>query len=343
MKKEKQSKELWFQTGVKMETSKNLISTEKILNKANLMTCWQKGIVNLRVLYTASVCSNIKFDPSDIVILSWFLEFSMSDKMRKKKLYSEKDKKFYDDFFFVSYSGIISQNPILGINSRRTIARRFENYCNAGIMDFCLLKSAGTFTYYRLKAPFNNLLLSHEADAYKMVPKVYGYEWDFSQDENPTSLSQMDCDELRGGQISTAGCSFTDSRVDAQEHSNNCVVNDCIVTTDNVNTFSSEDSEKNEIQTILFSLFGERANSFSADICKKVITVCNDKGIEKERIPGFLKFVMEWTKKKIKDESKILGYFYKCAGSCQMAESYLANQKPFYDEKPLPEVLESIW
>ena len=320
-----------------MKNDNQEISEETIFTNASRMVVWQRGIINLSVLYTMGQCSGHSFDCQDITILTWFAEFSQSGKMRQNHLYSKKDNKYYDDFFFVNYEGIITQNPLLKIDSRRTIARRFERYCKTGILDFCLVTSGGCFTNYRFSNPHKELLLSHDVQAFRKVPELYGLKWDVQNVDAKIQPTEFQ---------NPIPCTFTCTDMDEEVHTNNSVVNDFTVKDSPVITsLSNKENKKykNEINKILFSLFEKRAANFTKDFPDKILSVFDAKGIGKDRLYGYLNFVLECTKKRVKDDTKTLSYFYKCAVNQRTAENYLANQKPFYDEKPLPEELESIW
>ncbi len=77
-------------------------------------------------------------------MLRWFVDFQNTGKM-KRVHFNDKD------YYLVSYDYIIKQLPILRINNKIVIARRFKEMCTAGILSKHIEKNHnGTYTFYRI-------------------------------------------------------------------------------------------------------------------------------------------------------------------------------------------------
>lgn len=83
-------------------------------------------------------------DATDAIILRWFVDFSATGKMSR----------VYDsgkEFWWVKYSAIIDDLPILGISTTKNIGRHFQKMVDCGLMEQFIKKCAGgTFSCFRL-------------------------------------------------------------------------------------------------------------------------------------------------------------------------------------------------
>lgn len=100
----------------------------------------------------------LQFDTVDVTILRYIIDFFSTNKMYMKVV----DDKIY---FWINYQTILNDLPILRINNRRTLARRFDNYVEKGLMhklevrgnDEYLYsgkkrKRSGSFIYFHINA-----------------------------------------------------------------------------------------------------------------------------------------------------------------------------------------------
>ena len=67
-------------------------------------------------------------DACDALILRWFIDFSVSGKMKK----TIRGRKI---FYLVRYQSIIDDLPILGIENPRNIGRRFDKFVSCGLLE----------------------------------------------------------------------------------------------------------------------------------------------------------------------------------------------------------------
>lgn len=89
------------------------------------------------------MCS-LGMDGTDAIILRWFVDFWQSGKMARV----ERNGKTY---LWVSYKSCLEDIPIIRINNRQALARRFKKMCDSGLLEAELkTDSGGTYTCFRL-------------------------------------------------------------------------------------------------------------------------------------------------------------------------------------------------
>lgn len=69
----------------------------------------------------------LQLDVSDALILRWFIDFAGTGNM--KRLIHD-----HQIYYYVKYSGIISDLPVLGITSTKGIGKRFDRYVEKGLL-----------------------------------------------------------------------------------------------------------------------------------------------------------------------------------------------------------------
>ena len=81
-------------------------------------------------------------DACDVLILRWFIDFSLSGKMKK----TIRGRKI---FYLVRYQSIIDDLPILGIENPRNIGRRFDKFVSCGLLEKEIIREGtGTQTIF---------------------------------------------------------------------------------------------------------------------------------------------------------------------------------------------------
>ena len=101
-------------------------------------------------------------DNNDSLILRWFVDFYHTGKMA---IVSDDGK----NYLWVSYQSVINDLPILGINSKDVIARKFKKMVECGLMEHFTKKEGGTFSCYKLVE--NNYLALISSDKNYIVTK----------------------------------------------------------------------------------------------------------------------------------------------------------------------------
>lgn len=136
----------------------------------------------------------------DLLILRWFVDFLGSGRMARKLINGI-------EYYWVDYSGVIKELPILYTEKHDTIYRVLKKLDKIGILEHATLKQGGTWSYYKLGYRYIELI----SDSYQQV----GNKSDCSEinpyppDINPT---QTDINPERKTHLlypSTIPCNYT--------------------------------------------------------------------------------------------------------------------------------------
>ncbi len=136
----------------------------------------------------------------DLLILRWFVDFLGSGRMARKLINGI-------EYYWVDYSGVIKELPILYTEKHDTIYRVLKKLDKIGILEHATLKQGGTWSYYKLGYRYIELI----SDSYQQV----GNKSDCSDinpypsDINPT---QTDINPERKTNLlypSTIPCNYT--------------------------------------------------------------------------------------------------------------------------------------
>lgn len=102
--------------------------------------------------YHQQIAVSFGLDMNDLLILRWFVDFRNTDGMEIKIV---GDKHYY----WVNYKKVLEDLPILKINSKDVLRRRFKKLCDCEVLEFYLEKGTkGTFTYYNTGKNYKILL-----------------------------------------------------------------------------------------------------------------------------------------------------------------------------------------
>lgn len=96
-----------------------------------------------------------RIDCIDLTILSWFVDFKESGKM---KFVEVKGKRYY----WVSYDKLLDDLPILGIN-KRALYDRFQKLVKFGLLSHYNIRSGGSYSYYAVGTNYYNLLFEPDS------------------------------------------------------------------------------------------------------------------------------------------------------------------------------------
>lgn len=78
----------------------------------------------------------------DLLLLKWFVDYRNTDRMNLVMINDE-------PYYWINYKKVLEDLPILRINNKDVLRRRFKKLCDADILKFRLEKNKkGTFTYY---------------------------------------------------------------------------------------------------------------------------------------------------------------------------------------------------
>lgn len=100
--------------------------------------------------FSQKVLCELKLDPTDALILRWFVDFNQTSKM--KSIINNKN-----EFYWVNYDGVLKSLPILNME-KRSIQRRFKKLVNAGVLDHYTHKQGGTFSCYKKGTNYESLI-----------------------------------------------------------------------------------------------------------------------------------------------------------------------------------------
>ena len=98
----------------------------------------------------------------DLLILRWFVDFSNTKKM---KTIIEQDGVYY----WVIYSQILQDLPILKISKDRLKKKHFNNLCDSGVLKHKHIKEGGSFSYYAIGENYLGLVENNEGGQLKMT------------------------------------------------------------------------------------------------------------------------------------------------------------------------------
>ena len=102
--------------------------------------------------YHQQIAVAYNLDMNDLLLLRWFVDFKNTDRM---KLMIIEGKPYY----WVNYEKAIEDLPILKINNKIALRRRFKKLCDCNVLEFHLEKNIkGTFTYYTIGKAYKTLL-----------------------------------------------------------------------------------------------------------------------------------------------------------------------------------------
>lgn len=77
----------------------------------------------------------------DLLVLRWFVDFAGTKKMQSMII----DNQIY---YWVNYSTVLKELPILKISKQTLYKKHFNNLCNANVLIHKQIKEGGNFSYY---------------------------------------------------------------------------------------------------------------------------------------------------------------------------------------------------
>lgn len=101
--------------------------------------------------FSQKVAVSFGLTAKDLLILRWFVDYSSSGKMVRKRIDEV-------DYYWVDYSGIIEELPILYTTKKDTIYRSLTNMSKLGILEHKTIKQGGVWSYYKIGVNYINLI-----------------------------------------------------------------------------------------------------------------------------------------------------------------------------------------
>lgn len=163
---------------------------------------------------------NLKSD--DLLLLRWFVDFMGTNRMKKF---------FVEDecFYWVMYDAALEDLPILNCK-KRTVADKFKNLVDAGVLKNLTLKRGGTYSVYAIGAKYENLIDDIEG---------------CSSNNNGVAVETATGLQLKQQRVAvetTTGCSSNSNRVAVQT-----AYKDLITINPSTNPSTKPYKEKNEL------------------------------------------------------------------------------------------------
>lgn len=106
----------------------------------------------------------LELDGHDAIILRWIIDFASTDAIKKREF----NDKIY---FWLKYSKVVKDLPILNLNNARTVSKRFKKYTECGLLENHIDRTkTGTYTYFRFIPEVYKRLINDERSK-PMSPK----------------------------------------------------------------------------------------------------------------------------------------------------------------------------
>lgn len=90
-------------------------------------------------------------DTEDLLILRWFIDFKGTDKMTTIKENA-------DVYYWINYSKILEDIPILNVTKERIKKKHFNKLCECGVLKHKYINNGGSYSYYSLGENYLSLI-----------------------------------------------------------------------------------------------------------------------------------------------------------------------------------------
>lgn len=252
----------------------------------------------------------LDLDLSDALILRWFIDFAGTGCMRQF-IYNHRV------YYFVKYSGIIADLPVLGISSTKGIGKRFDKYVEKGLLlKETRRKGAGTLLFF---APTRNLL-----------------ELQYNSQCNPMKGTSVPFEDMKGTGVPISSMKGTpvafrkEPPFPSERNSGSPALNNSSTrnssTTDSLATETSNSPGDKNSAAVLKNEFGKKISVevFSPDFWEKTATFLTAQNLTAESIPRYVDFLFDYAKKN--NPRNLPHYLYKTAATSYMVAEFQNNQ-----------------
>ena len=291
----------------------------------------------------------LQLDVSDALILRWFIDFAGTGNM--KRLIHD-----HQIYYYVKYSGIISDLPVLGINSTKGIGKRFDRYVEKGLLLKTVQRQGnGTILFF---APTRKLIeLQYNSTKGTVVPFVESpsnqgdsyiqNELDFDGKENIQS-SQQNCEGEKTTTITSKNTvkgtgvplssmkgtlvavrkepQFPSERNSGSHHFKTDYSTKNSSTTNSL-TINQQDTTKDldSAVAVLKNAFAKKISTevFSVDFWDKTATFLVDQNLTVEAIPQYVDFLFDYASKN--NPRNLTHYLFKTAATAYMVAEFQAQ------------------
>lgn len=291
----------------------------------------------------------LELDVSDALILRWFIDFAGTGNM--KRLIHD-----HQIYYYVKYSGIISDLPVLGISSTKGIGKRFDRYVEKGLLRKTVQRQGnGTILFF---APTRKLIeLQYNSTKGTVVPFVESpsnqgdsyiqNELDFDGKEN-IQPSQQNCEGEKTTTITSKNTvkgtgvplssmkgtlvavrkepQFPSERNSSSHHFKNNYSTKNSSTTNSL-TINQQDTTKDldSAVAVLKNAFAKKISTevFSVDFWDKTATFLVDQNLTVEAIPQYVDFLFDYASKN--NPRNLTHYLFKTAATAYMVAEFQAQ------------------
>lgn len=94
----------------------------------------------------------------DLLVLRWFVDFAGTNKMQSMIINNQ-------IYYWVNYSTVLKELPILKISKQTLYKKHFTNLCNANVLIHKQVKEGGNFSYYCYGINYDTLVYLQTNDA----------------------------------------------------------------------------------------------------------------------------------------------------------------------------------
>ncbi len=285
----------------------------------------------------------LQLDVLDALILRWFIDFAGTGNM--KRLIHD-----HQIYYYVKYSGIISDLPVLGISSTKGIGKRFDRYVDKKLLAKTVQRQGnGTLLFF---APTRKLLeLQYNSSMGTIVPFVEsppnlkdGYiqnELDFETDtgnktpekEEKNGEKQQDTEKTDDSRTlkGTPVAFRKEPQFPSERNSSSLALNNSSTrnssTTNSLTTESENNSDSlDSAVAVLKKAFAKKISTevFSVDFWDKTATFLSDQNLTVETIPRYVNFLFEYAQKN--NPRNLTHYLYKTAATDYMVAEFQAQE-----------------
>lgn len=287
-------------------------------------------------------------DACDALILRWFIDFSVSGKMKK----TIRGRKI---FYLVRYQSIIDDLPILGIENPRNIGRRFDKFVSCGLLEKEIIREGtGTQTIFcptdkvnALSYKENNVLKVSESTVEENLEET---ESKVIADDTKVLQSTITEDNIiqENNTLKVSESTVMDSRQYSKVPSDGTqkygalnkffYQNSSTTATENLNLKNNQSDKKHNIAAVVSKLkinFEKYINCsiFSDDFWQHLASALIDYGLA-EKISEYTQFLFE----NLGKVGNAANYIYKTAGSHYRIQQFIntlsiANSKKQENEQ----------
>lgn len=272
-------------------------------------------------------------DVNDAMILRWLIDFAATGKMKKAL-----DKNTHNVFYLVNYEAVIKEFPVMGINTTKAIANRFDKYVEKGLLLKTVKKgggSSGTQTLFSITQLIGDMIYSEDNVNTTFDSNQTSYRNENQEIENISDRNQTSCRNEESDSNLTSYRKKSDKNQTSYRSESNFLSKgiELPVALNNPSTNSSTNSsssqnyaeEEQKIQRLLGYYVDVR--SFSDDFVPKLHQKLREFNINPKDYDSFVDFAYTECQKKVKSNENLLSYMYSSLADNFFISKFLEKNK----------------